>query len=331
MKKILLIATGGTIASKPSDYGLVPSITSEEIIEFVPQIADMCQVSTMQLMNIDSSNMSPDRWLEMSRAIKENYEKYDGFVITHGTDTLAYTASALSYLVQNSRKPIVLTGSQKSIYLQDTDARKNLLDAFIFACNKYASGVHIVFDANVIVGTRGRKSRTHSYNAFDSINYPIVAEIFNNRVLYYIKESVVGEPIFYDKLNTRVNVIKLIPGISEEIFKFIGDISDVIIVEGFGVGGLPEYTEEKKLFNTIKTLSDKGKIIVFTTAVTYEGSNIEVYQVGNEIKDNVRILENFNMTLESTLCKLMWITGITKDLEEVETLFYKAVSHDILY
>ncbi|MDY5436725.1 asparaginase [Peptostreptococcus porci] len=331
MKNILLIATGGTIASKPTDVGLVPSITSEEIIEFVPQIEKLCKISTIQLMNIDSSNMSPERWIKIANCIRENYEKYDGFVITHGTDTLAYTGAALSYLIQNSAKPIVLTGSQKSIYLQDTDARKNLYDSFIFVCDEKSSGVHIVFDSKVIVGTRARKTRTHSYNAFDSIDYPIVAMIFNEKVIYYINEEIDKPVKFYDELNSNVNIIKLIPGISNKVFEFVGEISDVIVVEGFGVGGLPTYDDEKSLFKTIQKLTQQGKIIVFTTSVPHEGSNIEVYQVGNEIKGSINLLENFNMTLESTVCKLMWITAKTKVFSEVEKMFYESISHDIVY
>lgn len=331
MKHILLIATGGTIASKPTKAGLVPSITSEEIIEFVPKLENLCKISTVQLMNIDSSNMNPEKWISIANCIKSNYDLYDGFVITHGTDTLAYTSSALSYLIQNSKKPIVLTGSQKSIYLQDTDARKNLYDSFIFVCDDKSSGVHIVFDSKVIVGTRARKTRTHSYNAFDSIDYPIVATIFNEKVIFYINDEIKEDIAFYDKLNTNINIIKLIPGINHKVFEFVGEISDVIIVEGFGVGGLPTYDDEKTLFKSIKNLTRKGKIVVFTTSVPHEGSNIEVYQVGNEIKENINLLENFNMTLESTVCKLMWITAKTKEFSAVEKMFYQSISHDIVY
>lgn len=331
MKEILLIATGGTIASKPTSVGLVPSITSEEIIEFVPKIAQLCKVSTIQLMNIDSSNMDHNGWIKIANCIKENYNKYDGFVITHGTDTLAYSSSALSYLIQNSKKPIVMTGSQKSIYLQDTDARKNLYDSFIFACDDKASGVHIVFDSKVIVGTRARKTRTHSYNAFDSVDYPIVAVILNEKVIYYIEEKVEGDPIFYDELNSKVSIIKLVPGINYEIFEFVGEISDVLIIEGFGVGGLPCYNDENKLAKSVEKLKENGKIIVFSTSVPHEGSNIEVYQVGNEIKNSLKLLENYNMTMESTVCKLMWITSITKDIDKVEEMFYNPISYDILF
>lgn len=331
MKKILLVATGGTIASKPTEVGLVPSITSEEILEFVPQIGEICEVSTCQLMNIDSSNMDPKAWLKISSCIEENYDDFDGFVITHGTDTLAYTAAALSYLVQNSRKPIVMTGSQKSIYLQDTDARKNLRDSFVFACDDRACGVRVVFDSKIILGTRARKTRTHSYNAFDSVDYPIVAVIFDDRVIYYIEESITGEPIFYKKLNTNVNILKIVPGLNPDIIEFVGKLSDALIIEGFGVGGLPNYDERNLLTKKVEDLKRNGKVVVLSTSVPHEGSNIEVYEVGNVIKGSLKLLENYNMTLEATVCKLMWITAITMDSDDVEKMFYTPIAYDIIY
>ena len=127
-----MIATGGTIASTNTEAGLAPALTSKELLSCVPEIAEVCKADTVQPFNVDSTNIYYVHWLEIARIIEENYEKYDGFVVTHGTDTMAYTAAALSYLVQNSPKPIVLTGSQKSAYLRDTDARKNLADAFFY-------------------------------------------------------------------------------------------------------------------------------------------------------------------------------------------------------
>ena len=110
MKKILLIATGGTIASKRSQTGLTPQITPEELLSYVPDVRDICQVETIQLLNLDSTNIEPEHWKKMTECIRDNYEAYDGFVLAHGTDTMAYTAAALSYMIQNSRKPIVITG-----------------------------------------------------------------------------------------------------------------------------------------------------------------------------------------------------------------------------
>ena len=181
MKKILMIATGGTIASKGTADGLAPELTSQDILHYIPSLKDICEVETLQLCNLDSTNISMEHWMMMANAIEEKYEKYDGFVICHGTDTMAYTASALSYLVQHSPKPIVLTGSQKPVDMEITDARANLLDSFIYASSDDACGVQIVFSGKVILGTRARKVRTKSFQAFTSINYPSLAVIQDGR------------------------------------------------------------------------------------------------------------------------------------------------------
>ena len=199
MKHILMIATGGTIASKETADGLAPQLTSEELLAEVPELEQLCRIDTVQLMNRDSTNINSRDWLQMAACVREHYDAYDGFVLTHGTDTMAYTAAALSYLVQNNAKPVVITGSQKSIFNQDTDARENLRDAFLYACDDGACGVHIVFDHKVILGTRARKVRTKSYNAFSSIDYPETAILRGRQVVYYIPEQAAGAPKFYNR------------------------------------------------------------------------------------------------------------------------------------
>ena len=166
MKKILMLGTGGTIACKRGEYGLKPLISSDELLSYVPDAAQFCQADSLQILNIDSTNMQPKHWLAMAEAIETHYEEYDGFVICHGTDTMAYTAAALSYLIQSSAKPVVITGAQKPIDMENTDARINLYDSLRFASDDRACGVTIVFDGKVIAGTRGKKERTKSYNAF---------------------------------------------------------------------------------------------------------------------------------------------------------------------
>lgn len=171
MKKILLIATGGTIASKYTSEGLCPQISSEELLSYVPTARDFCEIDAVQPFNLDSTNINASQWLALASLIQKKYEYYDGFVICHGTDTMAYTAAALSYLIQNNRKPVVITGAQKPIDLPITDARANLLDSLRFAAHDRAHGVNIVFGGEVIAGTRAKKERSKSFNAFSSINF----------------------------------------------------------------------------------------------------------------------------------------------------------------
>ena len=145
MKNILLIATGGTIASKEGDLGLTPAVTGEELAASEPGIKDICHLEILQLMNIDSTNMRPRQWLMIRDAIMENYNNYDGFVVLHGTDTMAYTAAALSYLIQDSVKPIVLTGSQKPMANPYTDAKINLFQSILYAADDLSCNVCIVY------------------------------------------------------------------------------------------------------------------------------------------------------------------------------------------
>ena len=156
MKRVLMIGTGGTIASEMTGAGLVPELTTDQFLKYVPAVRELCDVTCRQVCNIDSTNMSPAYWLEIARAIREAYSSFDGFVVCHGTDTMAYTAAALSYLVQQGPKPIVLTGSQKPINMDITDSKTNLLDSFVCACDGRIPGVQIVFGGAVILGTRAR-------------------------------------------------------------------------------------------------------------------------------------------------------------------------------
>ncbi len=324
-----MIATGGTIASKNSGAGLAPALTSRELLDCVPEIAQVCVADTVQPFNVDSTNVYFSHWLEIARIIRENYEKYDGFVVTHGTDTMAYTAAALSYLIQNSPKPIVLTGSQKSAYLRDTDARRNLADAFFYCVDDGASGVHIVFDGNVILGTRAKKTRTRSYNAFSSIDFPDIAVMRDGKPFYYIREDKpIGAPVFYSVMNPNVFVLKMIPGISPDIFDYLADHCDGLVIESFGSGGLPNY-ENDGFFLKLKEFIARGKTVVCTTQVEREGSALDKYEVGRKLLDCGNVLEARSMTLEAVVAKLMWVLAEARSEMDAERLFYTPVAHDI--
>lgn len=330
MKNILLITTGGTIASKESEDGLVPAMSSQEILDFVPSIYNVCSVNTLQLYSIDSTNLEPSHWLGIVEVIEQNYENYDGFVILHGTDTMSYTAAALSYLVQNVRKPIVLTGAQRPIDKEITDAKLNLFDSFLYAADDHSFGVSIVFNGQVIVGTRARKYRSKSFHAFSSIDYPNMALIQNSRILRYIREEKPeGEPQFYHKLNQKVFLMKLIPGMNPVIFQHLKPYYDAMIIESFGVGGIPCY-ENDRFMTAIEDWVESGKLLVMTTQVPHEGSDMSIYKVGIRVKENYDVLESYDMTLEAMVTKLMWILGQTNQMERIKELLYTPVNHDIL-
>ncbi len=330
MKKILLIGTGGTIASGLTDEGLSPELSPEQLLRYVPSVASRCEVDCLSPYSIDSTNILPSHWVELSRILRENYDRYDGFVISHGTDTMAYTAAALSYLVRHADKPIVLTGAQKPIRDDSTDSKMNLEDAFVCACSPECSGVFIVFSGRVILGTRARKTCSKSYTAFASINYPDLGILQDHVLTTYIPGDRTQRPAFSHEVDTKVGLLKIVPGIDSALLDFQLERNDALILECFGVGGLPDYGSAE-ILTTIRRHTDRGKFVVMTTQVQNDGSDLSIYRVGHTLKSDPRILEAYDMTSESAFAKMMWILGKTKDTEEVRSTFYTPVAHDILH
>lgn len=330
MKNILLIATGGTIACIETENGLKPNVSAEDIVKYIPQIKESCNLTYNQLFNLDSTNIQPEHWCMIAKIIKEKYDKYDGFIITHGTDTMSYTACALSYLIQNPTKPIIITGAQKPINNIVSDAKKNLLDSIRFCLNNGNEGVYVVFDGKVIIGTRARKVRSKSYSAFESINYPISAFIDGERIVKYVEKNDKEKNVFfYDNLMPSVFLLKLIPGIEPEILDYIMDNYDAVVIESYGVGGIP-FHNKRNFFEKLKKYTKKGKIIVIATQVMFEGSDARLYEVGNNIMKEYNVLESFDMTVEAVCIKLMWILSLTNDFNQIRELFYKKINFDVL-
>lgn len=330
MKKILMLGTGGTIASEMTPDGLTPELRPAQLLKYVPVIKELCHVDCLSLFNIDSTNITPGHWCAIVKALEEHYNQYDGFVISHGTDTMAYTAAALSYMVRNAAKPIILTGAQKPINYDSTDSKLNLTDAFVCACSDELAGVDIVFSGRVILGTRARKTCSKSFAAFSSINYPDLAILHDHRLMRYIAPERAENPVFSHRLNEKVALVKMVPGTEPELLDFLLSRNDALIIECFGVGGLPSY-EDSRLFKLVQRHTAQGKFIVMTTQVQNEGSDLSVYSVGHRLKSNPYVLEGFDMTTEAVYAKMMWILAQTKAVDEVNRLFYTPIAHDILH
>lgn len=329
MKKILLIATGGTIASQAGEKGLIPELDANALLDYVPEVRAFCQADAVQIYNIDSTNITPRHWLKLAKTIQENYAAYDGFVICHGTDTMSYTAAVLSYLIQHSPKPIVLTGSQQPIDKEDTDGRINLRDSFLYAASDVASDVAIVFQGNIIAGTRAKKVRTKSFNAFSSVDFPNLGVIRDGKLIPYIVSPKADEPAFFLQLDEKVGLLTLTPGMRGEILDTYFRLYDAVVLSAYGVGGIPE-SDYYGFYEVIRSWEGKGKTLAVTTQVTHEGSDMNVYQVGRGWKSRFDLLECYSMTYESILAKLMWILGQTKENDEIKRLFYTTVNYDLI-
>ncbi|MFZ5647964.1 MAG: asparaginase [Bacillota bacterium] len=329
MKKILIIGTGGTIASSKGPEGLSPVYSTESLLKFIPGIFDICNIDTYQLLNLDSTNMQPEHWMQIAQSIWERYSRYDGFVITHGTDTMAYTAAILSYMIQNSRKPIVITGSQKPADAIETDATRNITDSVRFACENIG-GVYIVFDGSVINGCRAVKVRTKSSNAFESINYPLVASIEGNHIKYnqlYSFPQNSGEVSFFPSIATDVFLLKLTPGVNPDIFDFIMGKYRGLVIESFGSGGVP-FIGSASILAKIHNLTNSGVIVVITTQCLFEGGDLNLYEVGQKVMKN-QVIPAYDMTTEAAVTKLMWVLGQTTDFREVNKLFLTPINNDL--
>ena len=329
MKKVLLIATGGTIASGYTKEGLAPRIAAKDLLQYVEDYKAFCQVDILQPFSLDSTNIYAKHWLKLAELIEEQYAGYDGFVICHGTDTMAYTASMLSFMLQNPPIPIVLTGSQLPLGAPMSDAADNCLCAIEMASSGY-SGVFVAFNRKIMLGCRTSKVRTVSFNAFESINYPNVGE-FNAFGLQLNLRRDNPSPLFrvQEAYSDRIAVLKLFPGMDPDIFRFLQEHGyEGVYIEGFGLGGVPflkgDFTAE------IRRASDAGMPILVGSQCRYEGSNLRVYETGQRILECGGIPVH-NMTQEAVVTKLMWCLGQTKRREDILRFFQQNLVQEVSF
>lgn len=337
-KKILIVATGGTIVCASTDNGLLPYYNVDDLLQCIQPGNRHHQISGKMVMNIDSSNMTPQYWLTIAKAIAEEYENYDGFVITHGTDTMSYTAAALTYMLEGLSKPVIITGSQYSMADSETDAIQNLNDAILFAGENLA-GVFIAFDGLLINGTRAIKTKTKSYDAFKSVNYPPVAGVKHSRISYnqsvcnhfrkqtYHNQGFTGPLELPKRIEEKIFVVKLFPGLDTGIFDYLKKSVKGVIIESYGIGGVS--SEIFDIATKVKELTEAGIAVVLTTQCLQEGVNFHVYEVARSLPLDT-IIYGKDMNTEALVPKLMWALGKSSDLAEVKILMETSVRGDIL-
>ena len=325
-KKILLLTTGGTIASLPGGEGLEPQ-RSEVMERELEQLRTYYEISVRDVMCLDSSNIRPEEWQTIAGAIYENRSGYDGIVVSHGTDTMAYTASAVTFMLPNIDLPVVFTGSQLPLADMLSDGPENLRTAFAMAAAGHP-GVFLAFDRKVMRGCRAVKVRASGFSAFESINARYAARVTNRGLVVdpEMLPRITGPARFCPNLSKNVFLLKLTPGLNPAVFDMLAAMGyRGIVIEAFGLGGV---TVLHKGLRGIHRCLEDGISIVVTTQCLYDSANLQVYQVGNKLLE-LGVIQGRDMTSEAAMTKLMWAIGQGMEQPEIAELFQKSLAGEI--
>lgn len=308
MRKILILGTGGTIACAETENGLAPMIAVNELLKGLKLPAE---IHSEQLFELDSTNMTPRHWEKLAERIRERYDEFDGFVILHGTDTMAYAAASLSCLIQNSRKPIVFTGSMLPMNAEGSDAPRNLRDAVRFAANERAFGVRLVIAGKIYDGWRARKYKTDDIYSFENVNCGDVF-YFNVEAVVAFDEKYSGETRFYERLSDDVYLAKLIPGQG----LYVPEGTKALILESYGTGGVPDY-----LLGRVTELASARVYVIIATQCAYGGTNLNEYEVGRNAAKVCPLIETDKMTVEYAVARARWALAYSEGYDEFKRLF----------
>lgn len=326
---LLLIYTGGTIGMKedPTVQALKP-FNFSQILQEVPELGKFAyRIDTYTFDPlIDSSDIEPSLWLSLAGLIEEKYDEYDGFVILHGTDTMAYSASVLSFMIEGLTKPVIFTGSQLPIGTPRTDGKENLISSVEIAAARDSEGhavvpeVCIYFDNVLIRGNRASKVNSDHFRAFRSPNFPPLAEaginIRYNTGLIRRPADPTSRPVFHKALDTRVSILKMHPGITPQIVRTIicGQDTRAVIIETYGAGNAPS---KDWFISIVREASDMGKILLNVTQCLAGSVNMDIYATGKCLKE-AGVVNGYDSTTESALGKLFHLLGRHSGNDEVK-------------
>ena len=337
---VLLIYTGGTIGMKesPDGQGLVPFDFSG-IADEVPELRKFaCRIDSYTFDPlIDSSDVEPSLWQRLAELVHDRYDDYDGFVILHGTDTMAYSASALSFMLEGLGKPVIFTGSQLPVGMPRTDGKENLISSVEIATAKDSDGnplvpeVCIFFNSQLLRGNRSTKVNATGFDAFTSPNYPALATAginikYNNRAIHYSRKDTKKLAI-HTNLDTRVSILKVHPGITEQVVRdiLLGSMTRAVIIETYGSGNA---ISRKWFLDIISEAAAMGKILLNVTQCLCGDVNMDLYATGKALK-NAGVVSGFDSTTEAALGKLFYLMGACDDNEQVKALLEKNLKGEI--
>ena len=317
-KKILLLTTGGTIASMPGGQGLEPH-RSDVMERELNQLRTYYDITVRDVMCLDSSNIRPEEWQQLARDIFHSRVGFDGIVVSHGTDTMAYTASAVTFMLPDIDLPVVFTGSQLPLADMLSDGPENLRTAFAMAASG-CPGVFLAFDRKVMLGCRAVKVRASGFSAFESVNARYAGKVSNLGLV--LDRDVMRKPraeaALKDRISKDVFLLKLTPGLNPAVFDMLAAMGyKGIVVEAFGLGG---FNVLNKGLRGIQRAVEDGVSVVVTTQCLYDSADLRVYQVGNRLLE-MGVIQGRDMTSEAAMTKLMWAIGQGMDQTQIAQLF----------
>lgn len=323
--KVLIIYSGGTIGMfKNEETGALEAFDFEHLLNYVPELKRFdFQINTLAFEPVDSSDISPDLWSKLVSTIEQNYELYDGFVILHGTDTMAFSASALSFMLENLRKPVIFTGSQLPIGQLRTDGKENIITSIEIAGAKkdnksIIQEVCIFFQNKLLQGNRSRKYNAEYFDAFESPNYPALAEVginiqYNKHVFSNSDRTKIVH--FYKKMDTNVAILKLFPGINQKFIETVFNIENLkgVIMETYGAGNA---TTEKWFLNILKKAVENKISILNVTQCNAGSVKLGLYETSRAFID-IGIISGKDITTEAAITKMMFLIGLNLPFDKI--------------
>ncbi len=336
---VLLIYTGGTIGMiENTETGALENFNFEQLQKHVPELRKSnCTIDSYQFdPPMDSSDMEPEAWRKLVKIICDNYDRFNGFVILHGTDTMAYTASALSFMLEGLDKPVILTGSQLPIGVLRTDGKENLMTSIEIASAQDADGkplvpeVCIFFENHLMRGNRTTKMNAENFNAFRSFNYPVLAEAgihikYNHSLIHHTREKQELKPHYL--LDANIAVLKLFPGIHENVVAATLSIDGLraVVLETYGSGNAPR---KQWFLRLLREASARGIVIVNVTQCSAGTVEMERYETGYHLLQS-GIVSGYDSTTESAVTKLMFLLGHGYTPEEIRERMSRPIAGEI--